>query len=66
MLSEEKRVGDAVSCLYPTHGRLNVLRDVVGEIVKVGRGPRGPYITVQESNGQIRCLSLSKIVSNLN
>jgi len=55
-------VGQNFVGMYPTHGKLNVLRHVIGEIVKVGTGPNGDFITVQESEEKIRCLSVKKIV----
>lgn len=55
-------VGDRVDFYYPTHGRFNVLRHVVGEVINSGRGPNGVYITVQEDNGLIRTMSLKKVV----
>jgi len=54
--------GDQVNCLYPKHGSMNVLQRVMGEVVSVGTGPSGKYITVQSDNGVFRSLSESKIV----
>ena len=56
------QVGQNFAGMYPTHGKLNVLRHVVGEIVKVGTGPSGDFITVRESKERIRSLSVKKIV----
>ena len=47
---------------YPVHGYMNVLRTVAGEQIDHGTGPNGPYVTVQEQNGQIRSCSDKKIV----
>lgn len=58
-----KRVGSPVNVHYPTHGRLNVLRRVKGKIIDKGNGPNGPYWTIKQDDGQIRRLSLKKIVS---
>ena len=51
-----------VNVMYPTHGKLNVLRKVVGTILDEGTGPNGPYMTVQQDDGKIRRLSLKKVV----
>jgi hypothetical protein len=56
------KVGQNFSGMYPTHGNLNVLRNVRGEIVDTGRGPNGTYITVQEGVDKFRRLSTKKIV----
>ena len=58
-------IGQQVNVYYPTHGRLNVLRKVNGEVIATGNGPKGPFVTVQEANGEIRSLSYHKIVFNL-
>lgn len=56
------KVGDVIEALYPLHGKRNILRTVVGRVVKVGRGPSGRYVTVQGEGGLCRSLSDSKIV----
>jgi hypothetical protein len=62
MLVKTPKVGDKVDLLYPTHGRLNVLRRISGVVVKRGKGPNGPFITVDSQN-VFRSLSLKKIVT---
>lgn len=57
-----KKNGRPVQVMYPTRGTSNVLRRVDGVKLRSGTGPSGRYIVVQESNGQIRSLSLKKIV----
>ena len=54
-----------VRILYPTGGNKNVLRTVKGVKLRSGTGPNGRFITVQESNGQIRSLSVNKCVASL-
>jgi hypothetical protein len=61
----KKRNGRKINVLYPTGGNKNVLRSVNGIKLKSGTGQNGKYITVQETNGQIRSLTLSKVVSSL-
>lgn len=61
MLVKPFKIGTKVDIFYPTHGRLNVLRRIVGEVIEKGSGKNGPYIKV-ESNGVFRNLSLKKIV----
>ena len=63
MIKTHKRVGSHVDFLYPVRGTMDVLRRVAGTVVDKGVGPNGPYLTVQEFNGQIRSLSTKKIVS---
>jgi len=64
MIKTHKRVGSQVTFKYPTHGKLNVLRCVVGEVVKKGTGPHGPYLTVTENSGITRSFSTKKIVES--
>ena len=61
----KKRNGRKISCYYPSGGYRNNLRKVEGVKLRSGTGPRGKFITVQETNGQVRSLSLSKVVHNL-
>ena len=56
------KIGSKVDLLYPSRGYRNVLRRVRGELLEKGKGPNGPFITVQEISGQIRSLSEKKIV----
>ena len=56
------KIGSKVDLLYPSRGYRNVLRRVRGELLEKGKGPNGPFITVQEESGQIRSLSEKKIV----
>ena len=57
--------GRTVSVLYPVHGSRNVLRRVVGVKLRSFTGPNGRGITVQQKNGEIRSLSLRKVVGSL-
>jgi hypothetical protein len=61
----KKRTGRKINVLYPAGGNSNVLRSVSGVKLRSGTGPKGKFITVQETNGQIRSLTLSKVVSSL-
>ena len=61
----KKRNGRKVNVLYPQGGTSNVLRRVNGVKLRSGTGPSGKFITVQEADGKIRSLTLSKIVSSL-
>lgn len=56
-------IGQRVNLLYPVHGAMNVLRTVAGEVVRIGKGPNGDFLTVQESEDKFRTLSAKKIVS---
>ena len=56
------KIGDEVSFLYPVHGKMNILRKVVGEAIDSGKGPNGPFLTIQETNGKIRSCSEKKMV----
>ena len=60
-----KRNERKINILYPTGGNTNVLRTVQGVKLHSGTGPSGKFITVQESSGQIRSLSVSKCVASL-
>ena len=64
MLVTSPKVGDKIDVLYPVHGSRNILRGIVGVVVKQGVGPNGAFITVDSKN-VFRSLSLKKIVSNL-
>ena len=61
----KKRNGRKINVLYPVNGNKNVLRSVNGIKLRSGTGPKGKFITVQEDNGQIRSLTLSKVVLSL-
>jgi hypothetical protein len=61
----KKRNGRLISCYYPSGGNRNNLRKVQGKKLCSGTGPSGKFITVQEDNGQIRSLTLSKVVQRL-
>jgi hypothetical protein len=61
----KKRNGRKIEVLYPQGGTSNVLRSVSGVKLRSGTGPSGKFITVQESDGKIRSLSLSKVVQRL-
>ena len=60
-----KRNERKVSFLYPKHGSKNIPRAVKGVKVASFTGPNGRGITVQEDNGKIRSLSISKCVATL-
>ena len=61
-LKIKRRRGSQVNFLYPVHGSMNILRRISGEQIDHGKGPNGPFVTVQENNGQIRSCSDKKIV----
>lgn len=67
MLSDlyHKRNDRKINVLYPVGGNKNVLRRVVGVKLASFTGPNGRGITVQETNGQIRSLSVNKCVAAL-
>ncbi len=60
-----KRNGRKINVLYPSRGTRNNLRTVTGVKLRSFTGPNGRGITVQESNGKIRSLSVSKCVGSL-
>lgn len=45
-------VGQLFSCQYPVDGRKNILKNHVGVIKAITRGPNGTYITLEEVQGQ--------------
>ncbi len=62
----KKRNGRKINVLYPSSGNKNVLRSVSGIKLRSGTSKSGnKYITVQEDSGQIRSLSLDKVVRSL-
>jgi hypothetical protein len=61
----KKRNDSKIDVFYPSGGFRNVLRTVSGVKLRSGTGPSGRFITVQEGNGQIRSLSVSKCVASL-
>ena len=55
-------VGEGVSVNYPKHGKRNILTKLSGEVVAIGTGPGGRYITIKGESGIIRSLSEAKMV----
>lgn len=67
VLSNKLRISTGVqlSCLYPKHGRRNILTRQVGEVTRYGNGDGGkfgPYVTIRRTDGTHRTLSLVKMV----
>jgi len=62
MIKTHKRIGSTVKFMYPRHGKYNILRNVIGVVVDKGKGPNGPYLTVDEDKGGTRSFSTKKIV----
>ena len=60
-----KRNDRPVEGYYPVGGKKNVLRKFSGTKLASFTGPNGRGITVQEDNGKIRSLSISKCVATL-
>jgi|TARA_R110000824_G_scaffold87904_1_gene216354 hypothetical protein len=56
------RKGDTLSCKYPKHGRLNILKRHKGVVEKLGVGNNGVYVTLRNDKGTCRSLSLDKMV----
>ena len=56
------RKGDTLSCKYPKHGRLNILKRHKGVVEKLGVSDNGVYITIRDANGTCRSLSLDKVI----
>jgi hypothetical protein len=57
--------GSQLSCLYPKHGRRNILTRQTGEVTRYGNGDGGqfgPYVTIRREDGTHRTLSLVKMV----
>lgn len=54
--------GSNVKFMYPTHGRLNALRNVRGTVIETGSGPGGNFVKVDEGDGKFRNFSTRKIV----
>jgi len=61
----KKRNNRKVEVFYPVGGNKNVLRKVEGVKLRSGTGPNGRFITVQETDGQVRSLSVNKCVASL-
>ena len=60
-----KRNGRKINVLSPSGGKRNVLRTVSGVKLRSGTSSNGRFITVQENDGKIRSLSVSKCVGSL-
>jgi hypothetical protein len=56
------RKGDRFTCKYPKHGRLNILKRHRGTVEKLGVSDNGLYLTLRESNGSVRSLSVDKMI----
>ena len=56
------RKGDTLSCKYPKHGRLNILKRHTGVVEDGGVGPNGAYLTISDIEGVSRSLSLDKMI----
>ena len=54
--------GDTLSCKYPKHGRLNILKRHTGVVENGGVGPNGAFLTIRDANGACRSLSLDKMI----
>jgi len=54
--------GQTLTCKYPKHGRLNILKRHTGVIAKVGSAHNGIYATIQSEDGTHRSLLLSKMI----
>lgn len=54
--------GDVLSCKYPKHGRLNILKRHKGVVEKLGVSDNGVYITIRDASGACRSLSLDKVI----
>ena len=60
-----KRNERKIAVFYPVGGNKNMLRKIEGVKLRSFTGPSGRGITVQERDGQIRSLSVSKCVASL-
>jgi len=58
-----KRNQRRINVLYPVNGNKNILRTVEGIKLRSFTGPNGRGITVQETDGKIRSLSVKKCVT---
>ena len=54
--------GDTLSCKYPKHGRLNILKNHTGVVEKLGVSDNGVYVTLRSESGTVRSLSLDKVI----
>jgi hypothetical protein len=54
--------GDTLSCKYPKHGRLNILKRHTGVVEKLAVSDNGVYVTLRNENGTVRSLSLDKVI----
>jgi hypothetical protein len=61
-LSSAVSVGKFLKCKYPKHGRMNILKWIVGEVEKVGDGPNGKYALVRSPKGEYRTLRYDRMV----
>ena len=60
--SLNNKKGDTLSCKYPKHGRLNILKRHKGVVEKLGVSDNGVYVTLRNANGTVRSLSLDKVI----
>lgn len=45
-------LGELLSCQYPVNGNKNIFKTHVGVIVNMGSSANGPYVTIEEVQGQ--------------
>ena len=56
------RKGQTLTCKYPKHGRRNILKRHSGVVEAMGCTHNGVYATIRSENGQVRSLSLEKMI----
>jgi hypothetical protein len=56
------RKGQTVTCKYPKHGTRNILKLHSGVVESLGCTHNGVYATIRSDNGQVRSLSLEKMI----
>ena len=56
------RKGQELTCKYPLHGTRNVLKRHTGTVEGIGSGKGGFNATIRSENGNVRTLSLAKMV----
>jgi hypothetical protein len=54
--------GQTLTCKYPKHGRMNILKRHTGTIKAVGCSVNGIYATIHQADGTYRSLLLSKMI----
>ena len=56
------RKGSNLSCKYPKHGYMNILKKHQGKVEQFGFGPHGPYAVLRSADNTVRTLRCDKMI----